>query len=796
MDWKENFLYPLTSPLAKVAISILSGSRLPPLRGEQHLKGLRGPVEILRDCWQVPHIFAADPADVLFAQGYVHAQERLWQMDFNRRVVAGRLSEIIGKNGLEADRVMRTLGFRRVAELEASDLPEPVCSLTEAFCQGVNAWIETAIQARRLPVEFSLLRYEPEPWTPTDVCGWAKLMSWILAANYAAEFLRGQVIQRLGKEKAAALELDRSETWAAVLDSAGAGSHGPYDPTRPFTSATAGEGAGSNNWVIHGARTASGKPLLANDMHLSLTVPSIWFENHLVSEKFEVTGVSLPGAPLVIAGHNRHVAWGFTDGLPDVQDLYEEHLRITPEGATEYEFAGEWLPASVRQEEIHIKGGGAVIHEVVSTRHGPLVNLLFQKVFPDAPPLALRWTALEPETTFQAIYAMNTARECAEFHQALRLFSGPSQNVVYADVQGNIGYTLHGRVPIRARGDGSVPSPGWTGEYEWLGYVPFESLPHLENPQCGFVATANNPQIRGAVEPFLGRDYCSTDRAGRITELIKANPKVDFPYMKKMHYDLVSLSARIMASYLSALQVTDPEMEEAVRQMRDWDGHLHASSTPAVIYEATMREAVRLVLEHHLGGLGMRLLGKEVNSGMWDHHSWEWFIHLLDKPTSPWFDLGSGEQRDDVLSRALRLGLITLKQRLGPDMRTWTWGRLHTLTFRHILGGGKPLDAAFNLGPWPIGGDGTTIWASFTRYYDLSQEDMTGPPYRFIADLSDIDHCWGMLAPGQSGHPGSLHYGDGVKPWLEGDYHPVLVRRDEIEQNLCGRLKLIPEDGG
>jgi len=793
MNKKTASLFPVIQPLVKIAIHTISRTRLPKIRGTVRLKGLHGAVEILRDRWSIPHIYATTTADALFAQGYVHAQERLWQMDFNRRVVSGRLSEILGKVGLGADRVMRTMGFRRTAEEEVSTLSEPVSSLVRNYCAGVNAWIETAREKQKFPVEFSLLGYEPETWQLADILGWGKLMSWTLAGNWETEFLRGRLVEHLGAEKAAELEITSGETWAAVLDAAGLnGRLEEIDPTGGFTGAKAGEGAGSNNWVIHGSRTTSGKPLLANDMHMDLTAPAIWFENHLASPDLEITGLSLPGCPFVVTGHNRHLAWGFSNGFADVQDLYEEHIRTSPDGIREYEYIGQWYPVHIREEEIQVKGEDPVKHEVVATRHGPVINLLFEQAYPSAPPLALRWTAFEHETTIQAIHGMNTARTCAEFHQALRYFNGPVQNIVYADHLGSIGYTLNGRIPVRTRGDGSVPVPGWTGEYEWSGYVPFEEQPHMEDPARGFIATANNVQTRAEGDYFIGRDYCSADRAARICELIEAQPTIDIEYIQKMHFDQVSISARVFASHIADLQVSDPDLGEIIHQMQTWDGKLTPDSALAAIFQAAIRQALQLILTHHLGELGIHVQGKGPAKGLWDNHSWEWFIHLLEKPDSAWFDLGSGEQRDDVLIRSLRLAYDYLKQELGPDWKDWTWGKLHTLTFRHILGSQELLSAAFNLGPVPIGGDGTTIWASFTHYYDLGQTLVCGPAFRFIADLSDLDHCWGVLAPGQSGHPGSHAYRDGIQPWFRGEYHPILFRRDEIDEKLAARLELIP----
>ena len=330
MSWKDTIVYPLIGPVLKAGLRSISRRRLPQIQGNLHVKGLAAPVEVLRDRWGIPHIYARSARDALFAQGFVHAQERVWQMDFTRRVVAGRLAEVLGEAALPFDRAMRTLGLRQVAEQEAAQMPADIIFLLEAYCRGVNTWIDIATARRKLPVEFLLLGYAPEAWLPADTTSWGKLMCWTLAANWASEFMRQQIIQRLGAEKAAELEIGAEKAWGVILDAGQAlGGEAGVDTRRTFTGPHAGEGVGSNNWVIHGSRTATGMPLLANDMHLELSAPAVWFENHLVGGELDVTGITFPGVPFVVAGHNRQVAWGYTDGMADVQDLYEEHLRTT-----------------------------------------------------------------------------------------------------------------------------------------------------------------------------------------------------------------------------------------------------------------------------------------------------------------------------------------------------------------------------------------------------------------------------------------------------------------------------------
>lgn len=793
MDWKDRFLFPVIGPILKAGLWLIGKTRLPKINGMLQLEGLQNPVDVLRDKWGIPHIYAQSAKDALFAQGFVHAQERFWQMDFTRRVVRGRLAEILGEAAVPVDRVMRTLGLYKTAELEAGLEPGYFCDLLNVYCEGVNAGLESAIEHRKLPLECMLLGYTPERWRVSDIFCWEKIMAWTLAANWQSELYRRLLLEQLGPEKVAELEIDIDREWGVVLDMGLAtGGAKIAEVLRPYSEPGLEAGVGSNNWVLDGSRTVTGKPLLANDMHLELTNPGIWFENHLVGGELDLTGISLPGTPLVISGHNRQVAWGYTDSCPDVQDLYEEHLRQSKDNGWEYEFRSEWLPAEVRREEIRVKGGKTAIEEVIVTRHGPVVNALFKDAFPDVPPMALRWTTMEPDRSFQAIYQMSIARNCEEFHQALGQFDDPSQNVVYADIEGNIGYTMNGRIPIRAKGDGTVPVPGWTGEYEWNGYIPLEELPHLMNPPRGYVATANNQIHRPDFPHFLGQDYLVSERVGRIIELIEARQKVDIGYIQSMQYDRVAISSRLMARLLGALKVQEPDLQEIVKRFQSWDGKLDKEEPLASIFEAAIRQAGAMMVDHHMGELGKRASGEGPFAGQWPDHLWQFFMRLLDQPDSPWFDLGHGEKRNDVLLLALRRAVDFLKKEFGPDMDRWQWGRLHHLTFNHILGSQKPLDRVFSLGSFPIGGDGNTIAASFSSFCNLDHCPIVGPPFRFIADLSDLDHCWSLLVPGQSGHLASRHFADGVEPWFTGAYHPMLFRRDEIEVDLEGWLALKP----
>lgn len=759
------------------------------------LAGLERPVEVFRDMWGVPHIYADSLVDLLFAQGFVHAQDRLWQMEFQRRVLTGRLAELLGAEALPLDRWLRTLTMSRVAEAEAALLGAEARASLEAYAAGVNARIAQG----RLPIEFTLLRHRPEPWSVVDCLAWAKMIAWMLSVNWEAELLRARLIEHLGPERAAELEPPYRPEWPTIvprgIDSAAANALDRAAAAQRFTGPSAFAGLGSNSWVLAGARTRSGAPLLANDMHLPMNMPCIWYENHLAAPDLEVSGVSLPGVPGVVAGHNHRVAWGFTMGFADVQDLYLEHLRRTEDGRVEVEFRGEWGEAQVLREEIPVRGGEAALEEVIVTPHGPVINALAPGLAAEGQPLALRWTSLDPDPQIDALLQMMRAGSAAEFHQALRGWASPVLNVVYADVEGNIGYTLAGKVPIRARGDGRVPVPGWSGEYEWAGMIPFDEVPHLVNPPQGYVATANNCIAGDDYPHFLGGDYALSARAQRIAELIEAAGQLDLDGCQRMQFDQVSLYGREVAAHLGRLEVTEPELAAVVALMREWDGTLSAESPAAAVVQVFARRLLRLALSDRLGDLADRYLGQGptptlAEASIFGRRACEWLLAALDGTGAARFD--PGQDHEELLRQALRQSVEFLKAELGPRPEDWAWGKLHTLTYSHLLGRFKLFDRFLNRGPYPVGGDATTLWATGSALQDLNSDVIVGPPFRSVVDLGDLDKSVGLLAPGQSGQPGSPHYDDQIQAWFQGDYHPLLFARAEVERRAQHRLLLLP----
>jgi penicillin amidase len=765
--------------------------------GAMNLGGLQYDAEIIRDRWGIPHIYAHDVGDLFFAQGFVHAQDRLFQMEFWRRLGAGRLAEVLGPAAVEADRWMRVLSLRRVAENEVALLGDQARRLMEAYASGVNAFIDRG----KLPLEFTLLRYRPERWQIADSLTWIKFMDWSLSANWAAELAQAQLMAHLGAERTAQLDGPYPVANPTILspdikwDHIGAGALSRADAARPYTGPSAESGLGSNNWVVNASRAANGAPLLASDMHLSLALPSIWYENHLIGADYDVIGLSFVGIPGVIAGHNGHVAWSFTAGLADTQDLYVE--RLNPENPHEYEYQGKWYAAQVFREEIQVKGQAPVVEEVVVTRHGPLIDGLV----PDETnePVALCWPALEPAKMGELVFEMGRVKNCTEFHTTMERWTGPVQNAVYADVDGNIGYTLVGRVPRRVEGhDGQIPVPGWTGEYEWQGYIPFEHMPHVINPPEGMLVTANAKPVADGYPYYLGRSWLPGFRAARITELLGEAQKHTVGDFCRMQFDQHSALARRVGRHLARLESQVPELDG--RLFEDWDGDLAPESATAAVYEVFIRRWLYNLFDTLVDRspqarrLADRFAGKGPHplfapNSHYGPNGRMLLAHLLDHPDSPLF---AERSRDDLTLTSLREAVAFLKWRLEPRVSCWRWGDLHQLTYAHPLGRGKVLERLFNRGPYPVGGDETTVWAMGASYHSLHDEGMVGPACRFVVDLGDLSRSRSLNAPGQSGQPGSEHYADRIQAWLTGDYHPLLYSRQDVVAQAEATLHLLP----
>jgi len=755
----------------------------PQISGTVAVAGLGAPVEVIRDRWGIPHIYAASAADLFFAQGYVHAQDRLWQMDLLRRWAAGRLSEIFGPVTLDADRLMRVLGLRRAAEeawaaigpaAAADPAAATAVEAAQAYSAGVNAFLET--HRVRLPLEFQVLRFQPEPWSPVDSLAFAKLMAWVLGGTWRTELLRAGLAIRFGDEGVRALFPNQAPGTPTITAAGLPGITLP--PGLPFASLLAGSpGAGSNNWVVAPSRSTSGA-LLANDIHLDIQMPSIWYENHLVGGGYDVTGASFPGVPTVIIGHNRHIAWGATNVNPDVQDLYVE--RFHPQDPGLYLYQGRWERAKVLREEIRVKGRAeAEIVVVRVTRHGPLLNAAVRNL---GAFMALRWTAHDPDRILQAVLGIDRASNWTEFYEALREWSVPSQNFVFADREGNIGYVAPGRIPIRPAGvDGRLPVPGWTGTFEWQGFIPHEQLPTIFNPGAGVIVTANNRVAPPSYPHHLGDDFDVGFRAARITSLLGEKPRLDLDHLAAVQRDVVSLPARRFITAWQNVRIEDPALAALFNEITRWDGAVTAESRAAAIYEVLLLRLSQLVFRDALDPDLFRRYLRQGDAPLLV------LLEMSGRPEDPWW----GEGRNRTIEQALKQAVADLEAALGPDRSAWRWGRLHTPTLLHPLGRQRGLGWIFNAVPPEAGGDAFTVSAAGFDP-EAPYRTIVSASYRQLIDTKDWSSGRAIHGSGQSGLPFHRHYRDLVTMWAKVEYHPMLYERNAILAAQEGTLRLTP----
>ena len=789
---------------------------LPQVSGELTLPGLRAPVTVYRDKWGVPHIVAENEHDLYMAQGYVVAQDRLFQMDLTRRAAAGRLSEVIGPSQLDTDKFFRALNLRRAAEASVQSYGPWATELLEAYAAGVNAFIAEATAGNRLPVEFTLLGYVPEPWSPVDSAIIGKIMAYDLGGNFEAEVYRLQLRNQVGPELADQLMPvypkdgitmikyrgeEASRTPQATPAVAAAASGRSEAAASPGTAAPGAsldlsglltllpepdEGRGSNNWVIAGSGTRSGKPLLANDPHLGARTPSIWYEQHLVVPGLiNAYGVMFPGAPGIVIGQNDRIAWGVTNTNPDVQDLYIE--RRNPENPYQFEYMGRWEDAQVYREFIPVKGQDPVPFEVVVTRHGPIISEVVGD--PDNRPeeaLALKWTAHMATPELEAVLLFPKAKNWAEFREALRSFQVPTQNFVFADVDGTIAYRTGGLVPIRRQGDGLLPVPGWTDEYEWTGFVPFDQMPEAVNPPEGYIVTANNKVIDDAYPYFLTHSWAQPYRAMRIVEMIEARlGDLTADDMQAMQVDYTNLHARTL------LPVLLPAVERAgftgaaaaaVDLLKSWDMVDSADQPQPLIFHLWWNELTRMLYEP--------LMGEELYKRMADKGNVTDMALLEAAAGRPndWIQSAGGLERLATASFAAAVEKAAAMQ--GSDPNRWSWGKFHRLQPPHPVGAAAaPLGWLLNPTVYPIGGSGVTVGA---MSYGSDGMVTSFAPWRQVVDLADpTGNSRSVVTPGQSGHFLSPHYDDQSGPHSRGE----LITRDFTSYTAGRALRLLPGDG-
>lgn len=802
-----------------IAGMVVARRPFPTTDGTLTIPGLQEEVRVVRDEYGVPYIYANNQDDLFFAQGYVHAQDRFWQMEFWRHIGQGRISEIVGEPGLDSDKFIRTVGWNRMAQntidYYENEAPE-FYHILQAYSAGVNAYIEQ--NRDTLSVNYTILGlvnepWEIEPWEPVDTVAWGVVMAHDLSGNYGEELDRANLIKELGEAEVSSLlpfypyntrpviaptseqvnELPEArldgDTVTAVLQTA----IQAVDWSRVNTNVVGtaphvlGEGpfVGSNNWVISGEHTDTGMPLLANDPHLGIQMPSIWYEVGLHAPDYNVHGVSFAGVPGVIIGHNDHIAWGVTNVGPDVQDLFIE--KINPSNPSQYEFMGEWVDMEVVEEVIKVNGGEDVTLQVRITQHGPIMNEVFED---QSDVLAFKWTATEASRVLQSVVLLNTAENYDDFREALRYWDLPSQNFVYADVEGNIAYQMPGLVPIRKNGNGLVPVPGWTGEYEWEGWIPYEELPALFNPEQGYIVTANHAVVDEDYPYLITLYWADGDRGQRIVDMIKAQIDGDGAItaddIATIQFDNKLLLADSYIPLLDGLSSDDPQVQAALERLRGWDGQMLDDSVPAALFGIFNRE------------LAYRLLTDEVGEENVNRISNRVFLHQISQQASAtWWDdetTETAETREQILLAALADTVTWFEENVGGDMNEWTWGKLHTATFVSTpLGesGVGLIEGIVNRGPFPASGSSSSVNANGWSW-DNPAVITAHPSMRMIQDLSNFDNSRLVIPTGQSGHPYHAHYDDQIQLWLDGEQHAMYYTQEVVDGVATDTLVLQP----
>jgi penicillin G amidase len=758
-----------------------AAAALLPTDGKLEISGLAEPVEIRRDTWGVPYIRASSTHDLWFAQGVVSAGERLFQIDMALRAAGGRLSEVFSDRTLDADKFARTVGLNRAGARIAEAWDERSRAMHARFRDGVFAWIE-AMPAP--PVEYMLLDFSPE--LPRDEASWAAAfayLAWGLSGNWDRELLRTWTRDRLGDE---AVEILFPQTLKDPVGIAGGALHGalPYrDMDAILNSIPRHEGQGSNNWVVAGSRTASGKPMLANDPHLLALQPGVWLECHLSAPGYEARGVALTFSPGILLGTTAHHAWGVTNVTGDVQDLYLERLNVEWTAA---EYEGSWEPLTIHDEQISVRGAESVHLVVRETRHGPLLGAFVSgDLNPDfvalapAETYALRWTGAQHGIRPSLAVDVADASNFEEFRRAALQVECPGQNFVYADVEGTIGYTCTGRYPVRAKGDGGSPVPGWNSEHEWQGSIPMPELPWAKDPDCAFLVTANNKIHDDDYPHMIGRDFHTPHRARRIAQALAGAQSLTIEDMTRLQNDTVSLPALTVLPLLLELEPATDEQRSAIDLLGAWDADMSADSQAAAVFNTWSRAIARRVLEPKLGEDLFR-----------HYHAWRELFQCEVLPgllrlmgeADAWID-------GDLFRAALDEGLAELRERAGTDAPTW--GDLHRLRLEHPLASIPGLESLFVAAEIPLGGDEATVMAGGFDGRDGYQPSVIAS-WRVVYDLADLDRSVGVLPAGISGNPASPHWNDQSELYAQGRYHPLAFTTAAVEAATVATLTLVP----
>lgn len=779
---------------------------VPDIAGQASSPGLDAEVVVRRDHHGIPHIKASTTADLFRAQGFVHAQDRLWQMEQLRRTARGSLSAIFGEAAFDADRYSRTIGFWRAAENELKVLDPEMRKVLGWYAEGVNLYM--AERAGRLAAEFRLLRYEPELWTPLDTVALAKVIYWSMSVNWDSELLRFLMLERFGPERAFDVEHVSPMGMPPVHPSLTADEQSQVARTaaalrEAYRSAQAwlphGEGRqGSNAWVLHGRHTESGRAIMCNDPHLQVAIPCPLYEQHLSGPGINAAGAMFPGAPGIAFGHNDGLAWSITNAVTDVQDMYIE--RVDPKRPDHCLVGNKWHRMETFREEIHVKGEDRPrIIEVRQSRHGPLVSDLVPEL--DRADLALQWAGAAPGHTLTAIWRLMTAQNCYDGAEALQLWHSPTLNLTLADTQGEMVCLLVGSHPRRRQGMGLIPSPGWDPAYDWDGFVPAKELPADWNPPSGILVNANNRTTDRTDLPWFGCEFDPGFRAQRIHDMLVDLNDATLADMRRMQVDTHSLYAEQLIAEVVRLQPHEGFETHAVNTLTAWNSRMDPDSQGAVIFHYLLDEITHGLFGPQLGDLLGRYRG-QVTGALFDFSGFKWVAatrtldFVTSQATSPRYatpENPNNTSRQQFLAAALTRAVRRLRSEVGESTRRWAWGRVHQIRFNHILGSVRILGPVVNRGPYPIPGDGTSILQTASRAGDPTALVQVSPSYRTIMEIGNWDACLSVINTGQSGHPASRHYDDQMNLWRAGEYHPMPFSDEAVEDATAFIMRLRPE---
>ncbi|SIS38382.1 penicillin acylase family protein [Salimicrobium flavidum] len=745
---------------------------LPETKGEVKLDSLSLEVEVVRDEEGVPHIEADSLEDLYMAQGYVQAQDRLLQMDLSRRQASGELSEIIGPATVEQDKFFRALGLRRAAEASLEEYSEEGKTALEAFADGVNAYIEKADRENRLPPAFTLMQSKPEPWTPVDSLTIGKFMAHDLGGHWEQQAFQYYAMNNFSKEKAEEIMAHYPEVKPAVLDGMSLDISGDFAdvPTpHPFN--------GSNNWVVSGERTESGDPVLADDPHLGIATPSIWYQMKLSSPSHNVSGVIFAGVPGIILGNNDHVAWGVTNVGPDVQQLYLE--KRNPENPEQFLYEGEWEDAIIHEEPIKVSGEETIEYEVVETRNGPIINE-YTEGAGEGDALSLRWTAHDPSKELEAVLEINQATDWESFEKGLEKFHTPAQNFVFASEDGTIAYKANGKIPIYENpSDSQLPLRGWEEEDQWNGFIPFDELPTVVNPTKGWIATANNKITTEDYPYHITHNWAQPYRYERIAEMLEQDDSISVEDVKQMQMDVKNLQAEEFMSFLLGRvneEVLNENEKEMIRLMEDWNYEDDKDLPQPLIFHHWLERIEAILYEDIPEDIDSLFHGKEQTTD-------EIFRMEERGEKSVWMEEAGGSE--EVITSSFQSISDRLIEKFGEEPSEWKWGAYHQVEFTHPLSDIAFLDRFYNRkDPLPVSGSSVTVRAAG---YDENGNVDHGASWRYIIDTSEMDRANHIVGPGQSERFNSKWYHSQYEDWVEGIYHET-----NMTQSSGDTLRLTP----